>query len=141
MVKKMETIVKFAEATKDISIGSKNSFIPPQFDGARLEAGLAKALRGESAEDFVAAVELLSLATYYEVKLPNLNKRQAFDKLEKVWPISHRPDLKDLWHFLSSKLERNSSAAAEHTQLYSMNIFSEDFKILIEKYSSMLKKA
>lgn len=140
MVKKMEdTVLEFAEAVKNI--GFKYSFVPPQFDGAKLEARLEKALRGDLPEDFREAIELLSLATYYEVKLPNLNKRQAFDKLEKAWPILHKPDLKDLWHFLSSKWTRNYSAAAEHTQLYSMSIFSNDFKILIEKYSDMLKTA
>lgn len=134
-----DTIVKnFAEATENIGIVSKNSFILPEFDGVKLEARLAKALRGESAEEFVVAVELLSLATYYEVKLPNLDKRQAFDKLEKAWPVLHRPDLKEIWHFLASKWTRNYSAAAEHAQLYSMNIFSNDLKIFIKKYSSML---
>lgn len=137
MVKKMEDIIakKIAEATENIGIASKNSFILPEFDGVKLEARLAKALRDDSVE----AIELLSLATYYEVKLPNLNKRQAFDKLEKAWPILHRPDLKDLWHFLSSKWTRNYSTAAEHIQLYTMSIFSNDFKILTEKYSSMLR--
>lgn len=125
---------------EDIIVVTKG-FVSPQFDGTKLEVELEKALHGNSAENFTEAVELLSLATYYEVKLPNLNKRQAFDKLEKAWPILHKRDLKDLWHFLSSKWTRNYSAAAEHTQLYSMSIFSNDFKILIEKYSGMLKTA
>ena len=131
-----DTIVKnFTEATENIGIASKNSFIIPEFDGVKLEARLAKALRDDLAE----AIELLSLATYYEVKLPTLNKRQAFDKLEKAWPLLHRPDLKEIWHFLASKWEKNYSLAAEHIQLYTMNIFSNDFKILTEKYSSMLR--
>lgn len=131
MVKKMENFAT-----------PKNNFVPPQFDGVKLEARLEKALRGNSPEDFREAIELLSLATYYEVKLPNLDKRQAFDKLEKVWPLlqRHRPDLKDIWHFLASKWLRNYSAAAEHSRIYAMSIFSNDFKILVEKYS-MLKTA